>query len=150
MSLEIKVQRVSEGQTQKGKPKTGLYDGKQWVNVFGHFGAKAGDTVIVKPSGITNWYEFEFKKEPEPSSKEANGDEPPDGEPVRGKLKWPEYMALVQAAHALAMSLEPDGYTEDGTKGIIVVDRSSARHAILNTILMQYTRGAFEYPEIPF
>jgi len=63
MSFEVVARRVSRGTSLKGKPKTGIYDGQKWWNVFGHGNIQAGETAVLKPSGIANWYEFEFAAE---------------------------------------------------------------------------------------
>jgi hypothetical protein len=51
-----------------------------------------------------------------------------------GKITWDAYRAMAEAAHSLAGKLEPD--VPDGN-----LDRSSARAAILNTVMIAYSNG---------
>jgi F0F1-type ATP synthase alpha subunit len=67
-----------------------------------------------------------------------------------GKVTWENYKKVAQAAHTLALELEPDGPGESG----IVVDRSEARVSLVQTILVALRDGKIELPEgdddIPF
>jgi hypothetical protein len=68
-----------------------------------------------------------------------------------GKITWDAYRALAEAAHGLAMKLEPDDETErvdrDGGRVQAMVDRSTARAAILNTVMIAYSNGKIVVPE---
>jgi hypothetical protein len=75
-----------------------------------------------------------------------------------GKITWDAYRAMAEAAHELAEKLEPDQLsTTDGTEmseppggapslPLVVVDRSTARAAILNTVMIAYSNGKIFVP----
>lgn len=58
-----------------------------------------------------------------------------------GKITWDAYRAMAEAAHGLAGKLEPDFVGEPA------MDRSSARAAILNTVMIAYSNGKIFVPE---
>jgi len=70
-------------------------------------------------------------------------------------ITWDAYRAMAEAAHELARKLEPDGQEigetqtggEDHALPIVTVDRSSARAAILNTVMIAYSNGKIVVPE---
>lgn len=64
-----------------------------------------------------------------------------------GKITWDAYRAMAEAAHSLAMKLEPDP-VEIRTDGlsIPVLDRSQARASIVNTTLSRYCEGKIFVP----
>lgn len=64
-----------------------------------------------------------------------------------GKITWDAYRAMAQAAHELAGKLEPDGNELVGEDSYIKIDRSSARAAILNTVMIAYSNGKIFVPE---
>jgi hypothetical protein len=61
------------------------------------------------------------------------------------KVSWDAYRAMAEAAHELASKLEPDakrlGPNDDGMETFISLDRSTARAAILNTVMIAYSNG---------
>ena len=67
-----------------------------------------------------------------------------------GKITWDAYRAMAEAAHDLAHKLEPDGvapHIEGDDHGYhTTVDRSSARAAILNTVMIAYSNGKIFVP----
>jgi hypothetical protein len=64
-----------------------------------------------------------------------------------GKITWDAYRAMAEAAHSLAMKLEPDEITCDENGGNEVrTDRGSARAAILNTVMIAYSNGKIFVP----
>lgn len=140
MSVEVKVQGVNHGKTQKGKDKTQLFDGKNWFNLLGKVEGLEGKTVNLKPTGFRDWYELAFIADEK--SETGNG----SALSTSSKIEWSIYMDLVRSAHDLAKDLEPDIPGEGGA----LLDRSEARRAIVNTILIAHSNGAFEFPETPF
>lgn len=58
---------------------------------------------------------------------------------------WEHYAEMARAAHALAAELEADAITEAG----IQIDRSHARAAILNTVMIAYSNGKVALPAEP-
>lgn len=56
-----------------------------------------------------------------------------------GHITWDDYRAMAEAAHELAMKMEPDA-PEGG------IDRSAARAAILNTVMIAYSNGKIIVP----
>ncbi len=67
-----------------------------------------------------------------------------------GKITWDAYRAMAEAAHDLAHKLEPDGvapHIEGDDHGYhTTVDRSTARAAILNTVMIAYSNGKIVIP----
>jgi hypothetical protein len=61
-----------------------------------------------------------------------------------GKITWDAYRAMAEAAHGVALLLEPDLPSENGEPHI---DRSSARAAIVNTTMINYCQGRIVVPE---
>lgn len=62
-----------------------------------------------------------------------------------GKITWDAYRAMAEAAHGLAHMLEPDLPGQQA--GDVHIDRSSARAAILNTVMIAYSNGKIFVPE---
>ncbi len=58
-----------------------------------------------------------------------------------GKITWDAYRAMAEAAHSLASKLEPDEISSMGN-----LDRSTARAAILNTVMIAYSNGKIVVP----
>lgn len=54
--IKIQVQKTNRGKTQKGKDKTGLYDGKDWYNILGLHDDLEGKTVDLEEGGFKGWY----------------------------------------------------------------------------------------------
>jgi hypothetical protein len=72
-----------------------------------------------------------------------------------GKITWDDYRAMAEAAHGLAAKLEPDGWksASDLGEATLIVDRSTARAAILNTVMIAYSKGDIFVPvddDMPF
>lgn len=71
-----------------------------------------------------------------------------------GKVPWLEYQIVAKAAHALALDLEPDGLSEkqvelnSGDLPITIVDRSQARIALVQTVLVAFRDGKLDMPEV--
>ncbi len=69
-----------------------------------------------------------------------------------GKITWDAYRAMAEAAHELANKLEPDGHAVSGGEGIpeqmTLMDRSTARAAILNTVMIAYSNGKIFVPAV--
>jgi len=66
-----------------------------------------------------------------------------------GHIEWHEYDKMMRLAHRTASELEPDGYTsqEEGTH----VDRSTARAALVNTVMIAFSNGKLWLDDdIPF
>jgi len=61
-----------------------------------------------------------------------------------GAITWDAYRAMAEAAHELAMKLEPDDVNDEGK---MTSDRSAARAAILNTVMIAYSNGKIFVPE---
>jgi flagellar hook assembly protein FlgD len=66
-----------------------------------------------------------------------------------GKITWDAYRAMAEAAHSLAMKLEPDEIDVSEATGheTVRTDRGSARAAILNTVMIAYSNGKIFVPE---
>jgi len=65
-----------------------------------------------------------------------------------GKITWDAYRAMAEAAHELANKLEPDGsFNTDDSGAYQNMDRSTARAAILNTVMIAYSNGKIFVPE---
>lgn len=64
-------------------------------------------------------------------------------------ITWDVYRAMAEAAHSLAMKLEPDEVSEaEGNRPKMVrTNRSKSRAAIMNTILIAYANGKIFVPE---
>jgi len=68
------------------------------------------------------------------------------------KVPWDAYRAMAEAAHGLAVKLEPDHVSAvpspDGIgEATVQLDRSIARAAILNTVMIAYSNGKIFVPE---
>jgi len=89
-------------------------------------------TVTEKTSQKGNKYRIaKITKVHEASAANGNGN---------GKITWDAYRAMAEAAHELAMRLEPDG------NDVLTVDRSQARASIVNTTLSRYCEGKIFVP----
>lgn len=55
--MQIKVVKTNQGKTQKGKDKTGLYDGTKWYNILGAHNLE-GKTVDLEEGEIKGWYKL--------------------------------------------------------------------------------------------
>lgn len=66
-----------------------------------------------------------------------------------GGITWEEYRTMAQLAHALAATLEPDALETNQGEGpsVVNVDRSTARAAILNTVMIAFSNGKIAAPE---
>ncbi len=76
------------------------------------------------------------------SAQSANGNS-------NGKITWDDYRKVAEAAHSLAMKFEPDEATvTTNSEGSTAthVDRSAARAAILNTVMIAYSNGKIFVP----
>lgn len=73
-----------------------------------------------------------------------------------GHIAWSEYEQMAGLAHQLALTMEPDAVADHGQEGapIITVDRSTARAAILNTVMIAFSNGKISLPaaddDMPF
>jgi len=85
----------------------------------------------------------------------------PDGTPApakpqaaqsNGHIPWEDYRRMAEHAHMLAARLEPDG-TEtsqsDNNFQATLIDRSAARAAILNTVMIAFSNGKIALPKQP-
>ena len=61
-----------------------------------------------------------------------------------GKVSWDEYKDIARAAHVLALELEPDVKEAD----MPVLDRSAARVAFVQTILVALRDGRIALPKV--
>src|SRR5678815_2853761 len=68
-----------------------------------------------------------------------------------GHIAWEDYRTMAEAAHELAGELEPDDREiepgEDGNKYYVKLDRSAARAAILNTVMIAFANGKIALPK---
>lgn len=71
-----------------------------------------------------------------------------------GHISWDDYRAMAEAAHGLASKLEPDSINIVGENDpSTIIDRSTARAAILNTVMIAYSNGKIFVPvddDMPF
>ncbi len=78
------------------------------------------------------------------SAQSANGNN-------NGKITWDDYRKLAEAAHELALRLEPNDKEEridrDGARVESVVDRSPARVGFVNNVMRAYAEGRFIVPK---
>ncbi len=67
-----------------------------------------------------------------------------------GKITWDAYRAMAEAAHELAVKLEPDELDpgDQGDVARVRTDRGTARAAILNTVMIAYSNGKITVPDI--
>jgi len=64
------------------------------------------------------------------------------------KITWDAYRAMAEAAHELAMKLEPDlEFQNAGDNHVVNVDRSAARVRFTNNVMMAYANGKIVVPE---
>lgn len=68
-----------------------------------------------------------------------------------GAVSWSEYEQMARLAHALAAALEPNVESvldpDDGKLAHPEIDRSPARAAILNTVMIAFSNGKVALPE---
>lgn len=62
---------------------------------------------------------------------------------ANGHIAWEDYEAMAQAAHEMAQAMEPDGFDANGQNPM---DRSSARAAIVNTVMIAFANGKIALP----
>jgi len=170
--VKVSERNPDIGQTSNGKAKLGIKtDSGKWLQLTSPDYSllqqiKTGQQLVVsEPRQFGKSWFADFKGiqgAQVPASN--NGAAAPrfDDKPV--KMTWDEFDRTVRAAHALIMDCEPDGYKDVGgevteatgeahTMSFVVIDRSQARAAILNTIIIALTRdgGRIEPIEaVPF
>lgn len=148
MPLEtFKIDAVSGVKTNQYGEYFSIKVGNRWINVQGAPDASLkGRTVDAETKtskdGKYIWAKINAPKEAPPPAQQANG-------------SWEHYAHMARVAHALAADLEPDDLeqtTEQGGTPIVLkvnVDRSHARAAILNTVMIAYSNGKVALPAEP-
>lgn len=140
--MQITIDKVSDLKTDQRGQSCKIYHGNDtyYVNEDATplIGKTAEIEVTEKTSAKGNKYKIaKILKVLEASSSNGNG-----------KITWDAYRAMAEAAHSLAMKLEPDGsFHSDDSGAYQNMDRSAARAAILNTVMIAYSNGKIFVPE---
>ena len=61
------------------------------------------------------------------------------------KIAWLDWQTMTRAAHAMAMELEPDQAAVSASNPLF--DRSTARIAMVNTIMIAFSNGKLDLPD---
>lgn len=142
---EIHVEKLSLGETQKGKQKTGLYANGEWYNLFDHHPGLENKTVTLKEGKFKGWYDLVSVVAPQSNGNGAAAEAPTSNGQHTG-MEWEDFEATVKAAAALVREAEPDVIDDTGATA---VDRSPARASILCTIIIAISQGKIG-PALPF
>ncbi len=158
MSTTIKVEVCTkEPRIWQGKTTWGVKTpDKGWVTLYREQKPERGEEIEVNISerkgkgGMV--YVDAFPVQP-PLAVRAGLEKPKEN--GAKQITWDDYRNLAEAAHELASKLEPDEiktypFGEDGNdkeSHLLKVDRSTARAAILNTVMIAYSNGKFTVPK---
>ncbi len=65
------------------------------------------------------------------------------------QITWDDYRKLAEAAHELALRLEPDEVKMDDleNRAVVMADRSPARVGFVNNVMRAYAEGRFIVPK---
>ena len=146
----LKIDAVSGVKNNQYGDYFSIKVGNRWINIQGQPDPSLkGQTVEAETKtskdGKYTWAKLTTRKSPAllpAAEQQANG-------------SWEHYAEMARAAHQLARELEPDGSqwppqggSEDPAQ-IITCDRSHARAAILNTVMIAYSNGKVALPAEP-
>jgi len=143
--MQITVESTTkESKQARGVTYWGVKFKGDWFNLFVNDKPKQGDKfeVDVKESEFQGrkyrWATPVKGKEEPIKEQQANG-------------SWEHYAEMARAAHNLAQELEPDADVElvRGSPELVHLDRSHARAAILNTVMIAYSNGKVALPAEP-
>lgn len=162
--MNVHIDAVGEVKQGKVGPYFSAKVGNTWWNVSGGEQERqriAGKTcaVVQRPSNnpkYNGWLKIDAVEEPKaPEPQAGNGQDKQAEYAPPKKPSWAEFSGYVEQFHNLALALEPDGYsadrkqiTESGTfagNEVIVIDRSRARAAIINTLIIAHGKGQFDF-----
>lgn len=145
------------GQTSRGDAKRGVQaDNGKWLQLTGDQAKleslRPGSKICHSEPKQYGKSFFATLKEVE----QTNGAKPQGGTSQQAQSKrpnWATYQLVVTAVHSLACQLEPDEIKRepatDGEQVVVstVVDRSDNRTKIMNTILIAYGKGDFDFDQ---
>ncbi len=145
--MQIKIDKVSDVKVGQYGPSCKIQSGSDFYFVNEDATPLVGKTVeaevMEKTSQKTgNKYKTaKIVKVIEAAAQNGNGN---------GKITWDAYRAMAEAAHELAVKLEPDELDpgDQGDVARVRTDRGTARAAILNTVMIAYSNGKIFVPDI--
>ncbi len=160
MATTIKVDAVTrEPRIWQGKTTWGVKNPNgEWVTLYREAKPAKGETIdvnITERNVKGRLYVDAFPvmpplAPPETTSSNGNGPKADDtwSQNSGKKVPWEGCIVFAKAAHELALELEPDSIRaielsdpNDSPGTIATIDRSTARAAILNTLMIAYTGG---------
>lgn len=155
--MRVKIQAVSgDVRTDKytGKLNTGVKFNDKWYSMAGDMRHLRNQDADIELDKNGKWAQLIEQKPPVITSGQAlggggsGGGDPPSLPPIpttNGKIPWADCKDMILLAHTLACQLEPDGVDEDLAKP---TDRSQARCAIVNTVMIAFTKGLIALPPV--
>jgi hypothetical protein len=145
----------SVGKTKQGKPvRTVRTDSGKEVSLMGTFQQLASlqpgaDIEHSQPSEFNGRHYATLVLASSPTNNtQASRTPPPAAKPAAvsapASPTWAEYKSMAFAAHSLAEMLEPDLPHHENEP---FIDRSSARTAIVNTVMIAFSNGKVQAPK---
>ncbi len=151
--MQTKIESFSDYKKNEYGPsaKVKLSNGEQ-VYINEEPAPLVGKTVDIevndKPNkaGTRTYKVGKISKVYEATATTSNG----NGNGGNSKITWDAYRAMAEAAHELAVKLEPDELDpgDQGDVARVRTDRGTARAAILNTVMIAYSNGKITVPDI--
>lgn len=151
-----KVEQVTSGvkHDKNNRPYFSAKIGSAWYSVAGTddnrqevINKNVSYTVTKPAQGNYNaWIKIDAVESPMPASRAGLTPAPDTAKAAshgNGSIAWDEYEEMAKMAHSLASELEPDGSgpTDDPNRVYSIIDRSAARAAILNTVMIAFSNG---------
>lgn len=145
--MKILVEAVTKAQRSTPKGMCwGVKVGDKWLDYFDPTPPRKGSTIEVEVSETNpKWVRpMEGRVSAPPQLQEPSKPAPTLQERANnGGIQWFEYVGAMRIAHAVAKDLEPD--VEGG-----IPDRSQARAALVDTLMIALTAGRVELPKEGF
>ena len=144
--MEIKITQVTDVKSDnRGGVSSKIHAGNEQYYVNEDATVLVGKTVDITYETKTSKKGNQYKVAK--INKVLDGDSPSQN----GHIRWADYHKMASIAHALARTLEPDEKEiapdeSCNNQTFIKLDRSSARAAILNTVMIAFSNGKISLP----
>ena len=135
--MEILIEAVGQEKQSKFGAYFGVKVNGEWLNVSGNRDESLKGRRFeaeIKPSGKFKWAKLVKEIGSGNSSGRGGGG---------SGIPWESYAAMARLAHELALEMEPD---ETGSESHFE-DRSQARAAIMNTVMIAFSNGKIALPD---
>jgi hypothetical protein len=134
--MKVKIERTARElrQDKNGRDTTGVMFGGQWYNMPGDMRKYFNKEIDVEVKG--KWARLIESTPQQQGSTSRNG---------HAGVEWWDYKRMMEYAHSMAKELEPDVVVEENQGAH--VDRSRARSAILNSVMIAFADGKIVLPK---